>query len=377
MPFCYSPWTNVDISPMGTISPCCKFQHDLYKDKTVNINDNTIVDYKNSNTLQQIKNDFQSDIWPAGCERCQIEEQNGIESKRQLDFLRWEDHYRNYDISSAKFITASVAFGNTCNLTCITCGPRSSSKWRVEHKLLTGVDVAPIHFYKKDFVTDFLSQAPDIIHIDIPGGEPFLSGVTQQLELLQKYVDSGQSSDMSLHYTTNVTVFPDQRWWNLWKHFKEIDMQLSLDSTEQKFEYIRYPASWSEVSANINLFQQAECALSNLRLSISHTVSAYNIFYIPDFLDWCTSQQLPKPWLGRVHSPAYMRPGVWPDKAKEYIVNRLTSYATPDSLAWASLMIEQDDNKYFEEFCKKLTWHDQYRDLNFQETFPEMAPFII
>jgi hypothetical protein len=362
---------------MGTISPCCKFQHGLYKDKPVNINDNTVVDYKNSSTLHQIKKDFENNVWPIGCERCQIEEQSGIESKRQLDFVRWEEHYRNYNISSAKFITASVAFGNTCNLTCITCGPRSSSKWRSEYKSLTGIDVNPVHFYKKDFVADFLSQTPNMIHIDIPGGEPFLSGVPQQLELLQQYVDSGQSSNVSLHYTTNVTVFPDQRWWNLWKHFKEIDMQLSLDSIEDKFEYIRYPASWAEVSANVKLFQQAEQTLSNFRLSISHTVSAYNIFYIPDFLDWCANQNLPKPWLGRVHSPAYMRPSVWPGKVKEHIVNRLTSYATPDSLAWATLVIDQDDSKYFNEFCKKTAWHDQYRNLNFRETFPEMGCFLI
>jgi hypothetical protein len=72
-----------------------------------------------------------------------------------------------------------------------------------------------------------------------------------------------------------------------------------------------------------------------------------------------------------------MRPSVWPGKAKEHIVNRFTSYATPDSLAWATLVIDQDDSKYFDEFCKKTVWHDQYRNLNFRETFPEMGRFLI
>ena len=36
MPFCYSPWTNIDIDPQGTMAPCCKFQKQYY-DQQFNI----------------------------------------------------------------------------------------------------------------------------------------------------------------------------------------------------------------------------------------------------------------------------------------------------------------------------------------------------
>ena len=66
----------------------------------------------------------------------------------------------------------------------------------------------------------------------------------------------------------------------------------------------------------------------NLQLSVSHTVSAYNIFYLDEFFTWCYSIGLPKPWLGRVHTPVHMRPTVWKDK--KFIIEHLAKSKHPD-----------------------------------------------
>jgi len=78
MPFCHSPWTNLDIDPLGTMAPCCKFQHDKNKQK-FNIQTHTIQQYSKSKLLQQVRSEFMQGNWPSGCERCKIEEQNNIE----------------------------------------------------------------------------------------------------------------------------------------------------------------------------------------------------------------------------------------------------------------------------------------------------------
>jgi hypothetical protein len=85
-------------------------------------------EYAGSAFLHEIQQDFLKDVWPAGCVRCQVEEQNNIPSKRQLDHDRWQEHYAEYDLRSDQWLTASIAFGNTCNLKCITCGSQSSSR---------------------------------------------------------------------------------------------------------------------------------------------------------------------------------------------------------------------------------------------------------
>ena len=366
MTFCYSPWTNIDISPAGQVAPCCKFIGPLPDYSTVE-------DYANSDFLKNIKHDFQNGQWPPGCDRCRIEEQNSIESKRQLDYQRWKHHYESYDLQSNQFITAGVAFGNTCNLKCITCSPDSSSLWYQEHKQIYGRAQAPVKFFKQNFVQDFVAHAPNIVHLDIPGGEPFLSGVDEQKQLLNQYVQSGQSANTTLHYTTNATIMPDSEWWNLWQHFQEVEIQISIDGIGSRFEYIRYPGDWQTVSGNVAEYVRRQ---DQIKLSVSHTVSAYNIYYLDEFFSWCYNQGLPRPWLGRVHKPAHMRPTVWHPAAKEFIVAHLMTSQHQDVLTWANLIANSDDSNLFDTFKQRCQDHDTYRKLNFKDTFPELAPYI-
>lgn len=372
MPFCYSPWTNVDISPMGGITPCCKFR----VNNKFNIQNNTLEEYSNSDMVQKIKQQFLNDQWPDECERCRIEEEHGIQSKRILDFDRWKDYYTQVDLDSAKFLTASVAFGNTCNLTCITCGAHSSSRWQKEHQHIHGIDIKPFHFYKKNFVQDFVSQAPNIIHLDIPGGEPFLSGVAEQHQLLKHYIDTDQAQHITIHYTTNAMIYPSTEWWNLWKHFKEIDMQLSIDGVGARYEYIRHPAQWNTLVNNTVEYIKQQQQLDNFRLSVSHTVSAYNIYYLQEFFDWCANIGLPTPWLGRVHDPVYMQPTVWSTPAREVIHSKLTESCNVDIQPWAELIKNSPESDQFELFCARLKQHDQFRGTSFDTVFPELSKWL-
>ena len=370
MPFCHAPWTNIDISPQGVISPCCKFQLRHYTEK-YNVQWHDIDQYLNSDFLAQVRQQLSQNQWPLGCERCQIEEQNSILSKRQLDQQRWQHHY---DREPNTVLTASIAFGNTCNLKCITCNSSSSSKWHQEYRDIYGRDVVPVHFYKQDFVNDFVSQVPNLVDLDIPGGEPLLSGVAEQKQLLQHYIDSGRASKITLHYTTNATLFPDSAWLALWQHFKEVDIQLSIDGLGQRYEYIRYPASWATLEQNVAGYVELERKNANIRLSVSHTVSAYNILYIPEFVAWCIDAGLPQPWLGRVHNPAHMRPEVWPGPARQYIQSKLQA-ADSVSQSWATVL-NADHSEHFADFVRYTQAHDAYRNKNFAHTFPELAAFL-
>jgi MoaA/NifB/PqqE/SkfB family radical SAM enzyme len=373
MPFCHSPWSNIDISPQGTLSPCCKFIHLV---EPLNIKKNTIDEYSRTKVLKETKECFDRGEWPAGCTRCRIEEENGIQSKRILDFNRWQEHYNNYKFKSKNFITASIAFGNTCNLTCITCNPRSSSLWHREYQDIYNIDIKPNHFYKNNFVDEFIESTPDLIHLDIPGGEPFLSGIKEQKDMLLNYIKNKQAQNISIHYTTNATIFPENDWWDLWKEFRHVDIQLSLDGIGNRSEYIRYPSSWNNVLNNVHKYICILPTKSNLQISVSHTVSAYNIYYLDEFFTWCSNIGLPKPWLGKVHNPVYMRPTIWNVSARKYIVEHLLTSQYSDVHTWAQMIEQIDDSNQFEEFLIRTKQHDQYRNLSFAQTFPEMAQWI-
>lgn len=375
MTFCYAPWTNVDIDPQGAISPCCKFQKKHYSEK-FNTQSHTLTQYATSNLLTEVKNEFKQGTWPRGCERCRIEEQNLIKSKRNLDFDRWHEYYANVDIDNPTFITASISFGNTCNLKCISCSSNASSRWQKEYKEIYSIEFPHVKFYKENFVQDFLKQFPNAVHLDIAGGEPFLSGVSEQHQLLQYYINKGLANSISLHYTTNVTTYPDQSWWQLWKHFKEIDIQLSIDGIGSRYEYLRFPAKWSDVETNTHRYLEHCSLLNNIRLSVSHTVSAYNIFYLDEFFTWCYTVGLPQPWLGRVHTPTHMAPEVWDTNAREAIFQKLQSSQHKDVTDWALLIKNAETSLLFNTFKEYMHQHDNYRNTNFANTFPELAIYL-
>ena len=373
MTFCYSPWSNIDISPQGDLTPCCKFQMSKY-DASFNVQTQTLSEYYKSAFLAEVKQEFAQGQWPRGCERCRIEEENNISSKRQLDYERWQQHYQQYDLDSSKCITASIAFGNTCNLKCITCSPYSSSKWHQEYLKIHNVDIGPVKFYRSDFVEKFIDQSPDIVHLDIPGGEPFLSGVHEQKRLLNHYITTGQAKHISLHYTTNVTLFPDQEWWDIWQHFENVDIQLSIDGVGDRYEYIRHPAKWEDVVNNTSLYLDKH--RGNIQLSVSHTVSSYNIYYLDEFFTWCKQIGLPTPWLGRVHKPTHMRPTIWPEPFKHQLINKLKSSKYLEVQKWAMLIDNVDDSEQYDLFCDTLHKHDHYRNTTFVHAFPEIASWI-
>jgi len=373
-PLCLVPWTNIDIDPRGAIAPCCKYQTPVSDE--MNITKNTIQDYIASDGLKKIKKQMLANQWPDGCVRCHTEEKSNIKSKRQLDYERWQDAFDKYTEDQG-FLTASIAFGNTCNLKCITCGPTASSRWRKEYIDLYGVDRPPLQTIDNMTSHDIYNALPNAIHFDIPGGEPFLSEIETQLQLLQRYVDNGTSEKISLHYTTNSQIWPDHRWWELWKNFKEIDIQLSIDGVQQRYEYIRYPAKYSTLEKHVDQYLEQQQNIASVRLSVSHTISAYNILYLDEFFAWCEQKTLPRPWCCGVHAPAHMRPQVYKKSIKDKIVKKLQQSDKQDVITWSEYLQSNDSSEYYEKFLQMKDAHDTYRNTNFAKTFPELQELIV
>ena len=372
-PLCLVPWTSIDIRASGTIAPCCKYSL-LDVSQYLKITQINIEDYTKSKFLKDIKNTMLKNEWPAGCFSCKFDEDNGIKSKRQLDYERWPVEFDTYTEDKG-YIIAAIAFGNTCNLKCITCNSEDSSLWRQEYIDIYGIDNVGVKTISSD-ASEIYDAIPNVIHFDIPGGEPFLSEIKKQKRLLQRYVDSGRCKDITLHYTTNGQIFPSQEWWNLWQNFKEIDMQLSIDGVGKRYEYIRFPAKQEIIEEHVKMYTEKEKINPNLRLSVSHTVSAYSVYYLSSFFDWCESVGLPHPWCGLARRPKHMRPQVFPQTIKDKIIEHLNLSRHQDVHIWANYLSNNDSSEYFSEFLRLTDAHDLYRNLNFANTFPELKKLL-
>jgi sulfatase maturation enzyme AslB (radical SAM superfamily) len=128
-----------------------------------------------------------------------------------------------------------------------------------------------------------LSTKPKIINIR--GGEPFYN--KNLLKLITELSDRGVCTNTMLHITTNATVINDQ-WINVLKKFRLIRLMVSVDATDELYEYMRFPAKWSVVAENVKLLQ----TYKNFNVVIHAVVQNLNVGRIGSLVDWAKQQQI-------------------------------------------------------------------------------------
>lgn len=357
--FCAHPWVGLDIDPQGNLRPCCKYNSDFGTD---------IDGYFNSPELTNLKDLFLNDQRPAGCVRCWNDEDAGLPSKRMLDRM-----YRHDEKNLDDLQVLSVPFGNTCNLLCRTCNSGASSKWAEEEKKLKNKFDIQIHphkkFYKDSAFINFIkSKANTLIDISFPGGESLLTGIQQHHDYLDWLLEHNPQN-VTLTYMTNATTFPDDRYWEKWKSFKKINISLSIDGIGNKFEYLRWPAQWNVCYENIKKYQNQIDSYKNLQLSISHTVSIFNILYLNEFFIWCLKEKLPEPYIGMVESPGHYNVKNLPATVKELVQKRLVSKKFYPVIKY----MNQDSTASIDNFLSWTAELDLLRNQDFNAFFPELA----
>ena len=363
--FCKLPWQGLDISQQGEFKPCCKYNRSIA---------NTLDEYIASDKLSELKTAFINGEKPEGCSRCWQDEAANILSKRQLTAESYLADTACFD-NSIKVV--GFAFGNICNLECRYCGGYSSSKWNT-----TAIQLSPIipnipifkssSFYKdEDLMNKIALMTKSATYIEFSGGEPFYSGVAEHKHYLKMLLDNSPHCK-TLQYITNVTTFPDQELIELWSHFKEVIIQLSLDGIEKQFEYMRFPAKWNIVYANIKQYQLTQTSMPNLRLSISHTVGILNVYHVTDFIKWCITEKLPRPYLGMVTKPNYFCIRNLPNQVKENIKEKLSGNRVDN----ISYMMEPATEDFTTIRNLWITEVDKLRLQSYSEYFPEFAHIL-
>lgn len=360
---CYHPWSGISITAQGYIKPCGKYKN--------NISSN-LETYQQSLELTQLKKDMLENKRPDGCSRCWRDEDSGIISKRQMD---WKYFYNETKPDLNHYKVMAISFGNSCNLACRICNSYSSSTWITEAKKMKNEKVKFLNFphtrYYQDkvFMSKILESCNHVEHIHLPGGEPFIAGVKEHLEFLDRLIQKN-SSNITLHYITNGTQKISNDFYDRWKHFKHLDIQFSIDGTEKVFEYGRYPAKWNEVYGNLKDFQLNH---PNFQISISNAVSVLNIWNLQEYIHWCKKENLPEPYLGLVTTPYYYSIQVLPNKVKEEITKRLTY---PSLKPIIEDMWSKNSTDIFQQTMQYVKVLDRHRNQNFPNTFPELFSLL-
>ena len=273
--FCPLPWTAVYVSPDGSINNCC-----LQPSKPAlgNINQMSISDAVNGSENRNRKNTMLSGNNLPECKNCyKFDDQSISKNSARTDYLKklssiplsTYDQDSNFELSVLDF-----RFRNTCNLACVYCSPTLSSKWANEMK-------SPIKIYNEDNLSislEYLNKnLKNLKHVYLAGGEPMM--IKENLLLLKRLYEV--NPDVSLRVNTNLTII-DNEIFNTIIKFKNIEWIVSVESTHEQFEYIRYHAVWDEFVSNlVKLKSLGNKITFNM---VWFTLSSFSIFKTIDFL---------------------------------------------------------------------------------------------
>jgi len=361
---CFHPWVGLDIGPQGEFKPCCKYQNSIA---------NNIDDYYNSKELADLKDAFSRGERPTGCQRCWSDEDAGHPSKRLDD---WKYIFNETVPNTDKLKVLMFAFGNSCNLACRTCNSYSSSTWIIESRKV--IDLFPDskiykhqRFYQDIYLLDRLkSLGSDITELYFHGGEPFIAGTAEHLDFL-KYFLTQRPENITLHYMTNVTIFPQQEFWDIWKQFKKVNIQLSIDGIGSHFEYTRWPAKWTDVELNINQYKQYSG--DNIKLSVGHVISIFTVYYLPEFYKWLLQNKFVDPFISLLADPEIYNIKTLPKDVKDRVAEKLTKYKFDTIIQY---MYSEDLSGTFGQTAEYTRILDQQRNQNFENTFPEFNQLL-
>jgi len=250
--------------PDGKAFPCC------LSDPTKpvgNLNQTKIIDIVNGDAYRQIKRKMLAGEPVDTCYKCYEQEAVGMTSMRVNSFK-----YHPTDFSDFKLKYLDIRFSNVCNLACVSCGPTFSSKWHNDwiklgrssgHARIVSLDIM------EQLKTDYLD---DVENVTFAGGEPLVTN--QHYEILEYFIE--KKKQVNISYITNLTNLDYQKRnvLDLWKKFDRISMLVSIDNVWDRFDYIRWGASWKQILENLSRVR-TECP--HIDIKITPSISILNI----------------------------------------------------------------------------------------------------
>ena len=163
---------------------------------------------------------------------------------------------------------------------------------------------------------------------------------------------------------------------DLWKHFKRVQLNASIDAVGDRDRYIRYPSHWSKIQENFYKLS----TMSNVDLQVHCTVQALNVVALPQLLDWMedmglTHEQL---YLNILNHPYALNVRVLPEELKKRAVDQLANYLdwpkVNDTIKY--MMAEDWHEKYWDEFVAYNKRTDKLQGMNLVISCPEFKGYI-
>lgn len=287
---CSLPFNSVSIDPTGRLRPCCNADSGVFAEDINVISVDRII---NNPSIQEIRKSLLSGIQDPRCSRCWRMEAVGNQSFRNIANVD-SDHgitsispdkfTETIDYSNIRYL--DITLGNKCNLACRMCHPGSSSlvaKQYIELGYL--FDSAPMLEFDrtgKDKILELITKSANLSSIYLLGGEPLINEFHD--EIIELLIKIDKAKDVTLHYSTNLHTDVEKHL-DRWSKFKLVEISVSIDGTEEVYEYIRWPGSWKKVYGNLRKVCDIAHHDRKIVAGVAITAQNLNVGNIPSLIN--------------------------------------------------------------------------------------------
>jgi hypothetical protein len=222
-------------------------------------------------------------IWDPGCHNCEKLEKSGLPSFR-TGMNGGLNIFGKTNLSGPARI--DLMFDISCNLACRTCGPAASTFWQKhlkDHNKWHEPIFTPRN--KNDVISSLeeldLSNLRQVVFC---GGETLLG--QEYWEVTEWLVDNvpNAKNQLTVCFQTNATQPILEKNYKIIEKAYLVKLHLSIDGIGDRFEYLRWPAKWHQVTNNIQNIR-ATCP-SNVMFVVEETISIFNLAYLAECEQW-------------------------------------------------------------------------------------------
>lgn len=346
--FCSSPWFHVRLSYDGGFESCRWAKN---PQRRYNFQNTTIMQYYNSDQMQQLRQQLLDGEKPSHCDTCYYEESFGKLNGRirQLNksavdvnnfnlTLRSSPHYDNFKYSldnngmaNLEPVDLQIELGNKCNSACIMCNPEASSRLETDYKKLHKIDgelfahPATYTSWTRDQsnVERFVEQITSIKNLRYVH---FLGGETLYEEafytICDRLIDSGKAQSIIIGTTTNGTIYND-RITRYIQNFQQFHLGISIESVTDLNDYVRWPGKIDNILPNIDKFLHLRDTCPKLFISLRITPNVFTVWEIDKLFTYMIENQVIAESCNILHDPTCLRIEILPDDIRQEIISKI------------------------------------------------------
>lgn len=392
---CLAPFAYVTFDPAMNTSPCPALGGSTWK-----FQGQTLKDIWQNDTLTEFREHMLANGKHEVCNRCWYEESVGMDSQRTRLYDPSKDplgeqtkilgtELRAVDVLDKNFYSQgpmqlAIKVGNVCNLRCRSCNSADSVTLSIEgqyyadnyglHDNFWLLETEPKVFTEEQ-IDEIISMCGNVRRIEFYGGEPLVD--KQMPQLLKRLVELDLAKNIQLNISTNITHRMDDDLIDTLGNYEQVNINLSIDGWGDQFTYLRHPAEWAKVYANIQWFVELRDS-KRIRMSLlpAITVTIMNVYDLPELIVNIKRDFKLPVFLILAGHPAYFSIKNMPRQIADSVIKKLQAYDINELAPVIRALETSEDNEYWHWFKRVTLMIDQYRNENFQQTFGEYSQLI-